>query len=331
VTPDDAAVLDDGGQNWQSRRDRLEHERTAAQPSRSARSGRVSRREAAARREPSTRRAVATQRPAPSERAASTHGMRGAFARLRGGDKRRLGFHAVVFVALSAFFGTAALPAYATSDTASVAGDTRVALAVQTLTGGGTAAIQTVARDGYSVAEASAALDSTENTFVSPTVQSLATQLMGAVATGRLVGYTPDHIPEIANLAEGKAVPNCGIDYRVLQTISIALEHFRQVGVSDINRRCTGQIAGAGTASAHYANGGGHAVDFYLLDGQALTGGDANSVALIDALDPLVPAGTGLGQVGCRASISLSNFVAFDDTCNHLHIDFGNAQGYALK
>ena len=43
---------------------------------------------------------------------------------------------------------------------------------------------------------------------------------MGAVATGRLVGSTPDHIPEIANLAEGKAVPECGIDYRVLQAIS---------------------------------------------------------------------------------------------------------------
>ena len=42
--------------------------------------------------------------------------------------------------------------------------------------------------------------------------------------------------------------------------------------MSDINRRCTGQIEGAGTDSSHYADGGGHAVDFYLLDGQALTG-----------------------------------------------------------
>ena len=29
--------------------------------------------------------------------------------------------------------------------------------------------------------------------------------------------------------------------------------------------------------------------------------------------------------------MSLTNFVPFDDTCNHLHIDFGNAQGTTLK
>ncbi|GAA1448459.1 hypothetical protein [Leifsonia poae] len=345
MSADDAALLDGtraGEQVWSSRRERLEHERTGtreARPARAPRSGHSARSERSAsraaaveakntRREVKAKRVVAARAtPAPT---AVPHGMRGAFARLRGGDRRRFGFHAVVFLALSAFFGTAALPAYATSDTASVEGDTRVALAVQTLTGGGAATIQTVARDAFSTQEAAIALDSTQNNYVSPTVQALATQLMGAVATGRLVGSIPDHIPEIANLAEGKAVPDCGIDYRVLQAISVALAHYRQVGVSDINRRCTGQIEGAGTDSSHYADGGGHAVDFYLLDGQALTGGDAKSVELIRYLDPLVPAGSGLGQVGCRESMSLTNFVPFDDTCNHLHIDFGKAQGVAL-
>jgi hypothetical protein len=232
-------------------------------------------------------------------------------------------------LALAAFFGTAALPAYATTGEGSTVGAARTALAVQTLTGGGVT--QVVARDGLAIQESPQALDSTMNTSVSPTVQALAVQIMGAVAAGRLVGSTPNHLPEIANLAEGKAVPGCGVDYRVLQAISIALDNFNQVGISDINRRCTGQIEGAGTDSAHYADGGGHAVDFYLLNGSPLTGGDAKSVQLIRILDPLVPNGTGLGQIGCRASMSLDNFKPFDDTCNHLHIDFLKSDGPALR
>ncbi|WP_295120107.1 hypothetical protein [uncultured Leifsonia sp.] len=254
------------------------------------------------------------------------HPRRGIFVE----NRRRRSFHVFVLVALTAFFGTASLPAYATTGEGSTAGNARTALAVQTLTGGDATA-QVVSRDGIGIAESPEALDSTTNSSVSPTVQALAVQLMGAVAAGRLVGSTPNHIPEIANLAEGKVVPNCGVDYRVLQAISVALDNFSQVGVSDINRRCTGQIEGAGTDSAHYADGGGHAVDFYLLNGSPLTGGDARSVQLIRLLDPLVPSGTGLGQVECRQSMSLDHFAPFDDTCNHLHIDFLKSSGATLR
>lgn len=264
--------------------------------------------------------------PAGNER----HPRRGIYRKLHTETRRRRSFHVFVLVALTAFFGTASLPAYATTGEASVAGAARTALAVQTLTGGDATA-QVVSRDGLGIAESPEALDSTTNSSVSPTVQALAVQLMGAVAAGRLVGSTPNHIPEIANLAEGKVVPNCGVDYRVLQAISVALDNFSQVGVSDINRRCTGQIEGAGTDSAHYADGGGHAVDFYLLNGSALTGGDARSMQLIRLLDPLVPSGTGLGQVECRQSMDLSHFAPFDDTCNHLHIDFLKSAGATLR
>ncbi|WP_285114708.1 hypothetical protein [Leifsonia sp. fls2-241-R2A-40a] len=271
-------------------------------------------------------RSTAAVRPARAERPARP--VRTAVARDRR-ERRRLGVHAVVMLALAAFFGTAALPAYATSGEGSTVGAARTALAVQTLTGGGVT--QVVARDGLNIQEAPQALDSTTNPTVSPTVQALAVQLMGAVASGRLVGSTPNHLGEIADLAEGRAVQSCGIDYRVLQAISVALDNFNQVGVSDINRRCTGQIEGAGTDSAHYADGGGHAVDFFLLNGSPLTGGDAKSVELIRILDPLVPDGTGLGQVGCRSSMDLTNFKPFDDTCNHLHIDFLKSDGPALR
>ncbi len=233
-----------------------------------------------------------------------------------------------VVLAASGLLGTAALPAYAAPPVLSAQGSATAG--VQTMTGRGTAA-PLATRDQFSVMENPLLLDSTTGVTVSPTVQALAQKLMGAVAQGRLTGSVPNHIPEIEYLAEGRVVPNCGIDYRVLQTIDVALSVFNSVGVSDINRRCTGQIEGAGSASAHYANGGGHAVDFFLLDGQSLSGGDAQSVKLIQALDPIVPPLTNVGQSECRSSLSLTNFVSFDDTCNHLHIDFGNAQGATLK
>lgn len=242
---------------------------------------------------------------------------------------RSLWAKVVVVVAASGLVGTAALPAYASSTdgsaTASPAG-----AAVQTLLSGG-ATVPAAARDAFSITENSVKLDSTVESTVSPTVQRLAQTLMVAVGQGRLTGYVPDHIPEIRNLAEGRAVPGCGVDYRVLQTIEVALANFTTVGVSDINRRCTGQIEGAGSASSHYANGGGHAVDFYLLNGRPLTGGDPGSLKLIRALDPLMPPKTDLGQVGCRGSVAVTNFLPFDDTCDHLHIDFRQAQGTTLK
>ncbi len=52
---------------------------------------------------------------------------------------------------------------------------------------------------------------------------------------------------------------------------------FGRIGISDINRHCTGQIAGAGTESSHWIHGGGQAVDFYSLGGTPTTGADANA------------------------------------------------------
>ncbi|MFF9565638.1 hypothetical protein ACF1AJ_19985 [Leifsonia sp. NPDC014704] len=233
-----------------------------------------------------------------------------------------------MILAASGLVGTTALPAYASMADGS-SGPSRASVAVQTLTGSGEA-VSTASREGFSITENSAKLDSTVESTVSPTVQRLAQSLMVAVGQGRLTGYAPDHIPEIRNLAEGRAVPGCGVDYRVLQTIEVALANFATVGVSDINRQCTGQIEGAGSASSHYANGGGHAVDFYLLNGHPLTGGDPESLKLIRALDPVMPPTTNLGQVGCRSAISVTNFLPFDDTCDHLHIDFRQAQGTTL-
>ncbi|MBB2969270.1 MULTISPECIES: coiled-coil domain-containing protein [Leifsonia] len=174
-------------------------------------------------------------------------------------------------------------------------------------------------------AAAEAARQAGPNAPVASDARALAQELMGYVAAGQLSGSYPDHIMEIRWIAEGRSVPNCGIDTQVLQAIVIAMHTFSNVGVSDINRKCTGQIEGAGIYSQHYAGGGGHAVDFYSLGGRASTGADANSLALIGILDPRMPFGSGLGQSNCRAQAGneprLRNFQDFYDTCNHLHIN----------
>ncbi|GGI42898.1 hypothetical protein GCM10010988_41340 [Cnuibacter physcomitrellae] len=166
---------------------------------------------------------------------------------------------------------------------------------------------------------------------VSGDAVALAQELVAAVDAGKLVGSTPDHIKEIRWIAEGQTVPDCGVDVRILQIIVIAVRSFDNVGVSDINRKCTGQIEGAGTASSHYINGGGHAVDFYRLNGHSLTGADDDSIKLIQILDPIVPTGTNVGQSSCRAaagiSLQLVHLQPFDDTCNHFHIDVGHTDG----
>jgi hypothetical protein len=239
----------------------------------------------------------------------------------------RLISKATIMLAAIGLVATTAVPAYAQFETPTWVDPTTGK--TQTLAVG---AVQTGAldRDDFAAHTISTALDSTTGTVVAPEVQALAQQLMTAVAQGRLTGSTPDHIFEIRYLAAGEAVQGCGIDYRVLQTIAFALTQFNTVGVSDINRHCTGQIEGAGTASAHYTDGGGHAVDFFRLNGHALTGGDSDSVKLIEDLDAVVPEDATVGQVGCRSGLSLRHFKQIDDTCNHLHVDFLDAKAATL-
>ncbi|WP_291044236.1 hypothetical protein [Herbiconiux sp.] len=182
-----------------------------------------------------------------------------------------------------------------------------------------------VNRDGYSVSDAGelqAAGYSTAQLLVG---RSLAQELVDAMDSGKLIGSVPDHLKEIRWIAQGVTVPDCGVDYRALEIIAIAVRNFDQVGVSDINRKCTGQIEGAGTSSSHYIDGGGRAVDFYLLDNKSLNGSDPGTLKMIELLDPVMPVGARVGQAGCRASagvsVSLTNWTEFDDTCTHMHVD----------
>jgi hypothetical protein len=155
--------------------------------------------------------------------------------------------------------------------------------------------------------------------------QALAQELVAHADNGTLVGLVPDHIKEIRWIAHGDTVPGCGIDTNILQVIVIAVRNFSRVGISDINRNCTGQTIGAGATSRHTADGGGHAVDFYMLDSNALTGFDGQSIRLIGLLDPVMPPGSRVGQSDCRTAhgrtLALTNLGQFEDRCNHLHVD----------
>lgn len=153
--------------------------------------------------------------------------------------------------------------------------------------------------------------------------RALAAELQTGIQAGTITGLVPDHRREITWLAERRTEPNCGIDYRILQVIYIAWRTFGRIGISDINRRCTGQIAGAGTESSHWIHGGGQAVDFYALGGTPTDGADANAIRLLRILDPLMPIGARAGQAECRAvtPMQLTRLQPFNDTCDHLHLD----------
>ncbi|KSU51582.1 hypothetical protein [Microbacterium enclense] len=153
--------------------------------------------------------------------------------------------------------------------------------------------------------------------------QALAQGLVKAMEEGRLTFLEDRYAQQVRDVAAGTASADCGIDLRILQIMTVALNTFDKVGVSDINRKCTGETGyGAGTASSHYIDGGGHAVDFYSFNGTATTGCDANALKLLGVLDPQVPNGTRAGQIQCR-SVTYVNISGFYDPATHLHIDMG--------
>ena len=172
------------------------------------------------------------------------------------------------------------------------------------------------------------------STSVGGNAQELAKGLTAKIDAGQITGLSPDHLREIRWIAEGKVVPNCGIDTRILQVITVTANTFEQVGISDINRLCTGQRPGAGNASMHVINGGGHAVDYYSLDRIPVTGADANSMKLLKILDPLMADGSGFGQSQCRAAAGLTfpmETAEFNDGCNHFHVQVDGNGNQRMK
>jgi hypothetical protein len=169
---------------------------------------------------------------------------------------------------------------------------------------------------------------------ISVSARLLAQELVVHADDGSLRGLVPDHLRQIRWIAHGDRVPGCSVDTRVLQIMVIAVRHFDEVGVSSINRNCTGELLGAGEESWHYRDGGGRAVDFFSLNSVPLTGADVQSLRLIGLLDPSMPEGSRVGQSQCRAeagiTLALSRWTDIVDGCNHLHIDVGGTDAPLL-
>lgn len=153
--------------------------------------------------------------------------------------------------------------------------------------------------------------------------RAAAAVLAAAIQANKLNFLETRYRQQVLNMADGTATSDCIIDAHILQLIVVAIQAFQQVGISDLNRKCTGSTPGAGTASAHWK---GKAVDFYAINRQSLTGANALSLQLIHTLDPYAPRGSSIGQSDCRARahvvlgvlVNITN--AFPDTCNHQHI-----------
>ncbi|MGG7453057.1 hypothetical protein ACQ3HE_19335 [Plantibacter auratus] len=157
---------------------------------------------------------------------------------------------------------------------------------------------------------------------VSGDAQQLAQGLQAAMDNGTLTLLESRYAEQITNMANGTAVEGCKLDVRTLQFITLALDKFGNIGLSDLNRQCTGSLLGAGEGSSHWVKGGGMGVDFTVVGGAALDGRNSESLALIDLLSSVAPDGTRVGQIQCRSGQTWPHLTEIVDSCNHVHIDF---------
>ncbi len=127
------------------------------------------------------------------------------------------------------------------------------------------------------------------------------------------------YVEQIKQYSKGNS--SCHINSTILQLIATVLDKGYSVYVSSLNRKCTNVLTASGTASYHYDEGGGHAVDFSIINGTATTGRDENARKLLKDILPGLPKGSGIGQVSCGPKVQLpSGVTEFEDSCDHLHI-----------
>ncbi|MFJ4167814.1 hypothetical protein ACIPY5_19860 [Microbacterium sp. NPDC089698] len=161
--------------------------------------------------------------------------------------------------------------------------------------------------------------------FSQASAQQAAQVLVAGWEAGTLVDFESSMITEeIIPIAQGKPIrPECEIDPRILQLMAGLLQKYGSLGVSDINRPCVG-IALNCAFSLHCAHPS-KALDIVSVGGRGVDGGNAASLELLAYLDQVMPNGSGTGQSNCRGDMSFKNFHTFEDSCNHVHIDLGDA------
>lgn len=151
----------------------------------------------------------------------------------------------------------------------------------------------------------------------------LAQQIMTLTKAGKIQWLKPVYKAQVQAYADSSGVsPSCYLDPRVLQVIASVATKFGPIGISDLNRKCTGDTPGAGTSSYHWK---GKAVDFTIFNGVVTTGRDAGADAAIQYLDQITNARGAVGQQSCGdlGGYQLRTLYTFNDGCTHLHYQLG--------
>lgn len=127
------------------------------------------------------------------------------------------------------------------------------------------------------------------------------------------------YMKQIQDVASGKG--GCHINPTILGLI-VTISENHKIYITSLNRLCTKELTASGTGSYHYREKGGHALDIGIVDGVSSTGNTEKDRALLTEILPLLPSGSGIGQVGCRPNtLTLPQGITqFPDSCNHVHI-----------
>lgn len=150
--------------------------------------------------------------------------------------------------------------------------------------------------------------------LVDGTSQELAQQIMDSDS----VTGDSRYMAQIRAVADGDG--SCNINPTILQLVATMMRTYTMY-ISSLNRNCTNVLTASGTASYHYREGGGHAIDFAIINGKSSTGGTDEDIKFIKEAATLLPEGSGFGQVNCRARIELPGMRQFNDTCHHVHVE----------
>lgn len=148
------------------------------------------------------------------------------------------------------------------------------------------------------------------------------------VAKGKVtyLGVVRPTLEEIANGTTSPDAVPCGININILKIID-AMTDAHSIKISDMNRYCEGSMPSS--TSRHYV-GNGSALDIATADGVVVNGRNAKSIELINIAMPFLSAAASaaggspsrIGQKQCGTAVTLAAGVgAFNDYCNHLHLD----------
>lgn len=163
--------------------------------------------------------------------------------------------------------------------------------------------------------------ESSNTSAVDGDAKELAKQL---IDSGKITGDSR-YMGQINAVARGDY--SCNINPDILKMLVGVTKDGHKLFISSLNRKCTGVLTASGSASFHYSDGGGHAVDITSYDGKTVNGGNAATLSFLKEAEKYLPDGSGLGQVGCGSGYTNSKkFGYFSDSCNHQHIQVPKKQ-----